>query len=106
MDHALAHSVAEICDVVGRRRIAAAVGVRITSVSNAVAEGRFPARWFDVIERLTAEAGLRCPRHLFTFVGVNGASACPVLPQPAATAAQPQEHPHVPDLQSSGSETI
>ncbi|AZV00378.1 Cro-like protein [Paracoccus phage vB_PthS_Pthi1] len=26
--------------------------------------------------------------------------------QPAAKAAQPQEHPHVPDLQSSGSEAI
>lgn len=68
MDQFHASSVALICDALGRRRIAVAVGVKLTSVSNAVTAGIFPARWFDVIDGLCREASLDCPRTLFAFV--------------------------------------
>ncbi len=61
-------SVSSICDTIGRRRIALALRVTLTSVSNHVTAGLFPARWFDVIEGLCLARGLECPRTLFSFV--------------------------------------
>lgn len=58
-----------IAERIGRRKLAAELGVRTTAVSNAVVAGAFPARWFAVIERLCAEAGDPCPREAFTFLG-------------------------------------
>ncbi|XQZ50238.1 hypothetical protein E2977_14615 [Paracoccus yeei] len=68
MDHTHAPSVGTVCDALGRRRVAHAVGVRLTSVSNAVTAGIFPARWFDVIDGLCRAEGIPCPRSLFAFV--------------------------------------
>lgn len=71
-------TVQSICDALGRRRIADAIGVRLTSVSNAIVDGRFPARWFHVVDRLCAESELPCPHQLFTFVGAASAlEPCP-----------------------------
>lgn len=64
-------TVERICDAIGRRQIADAIGVRLTSVSNAVADGRFPARWYYVLNQLASDAGLQVPHHLFSFVGVD-----------------------------------
>ena len=68
-------TVENICEALGRRTIADAIGVRLTSVSNAIVDGRFPARWFHLVDHLCAERGLPCPRRLFTFVGADEASA-------------------------------
>lgn len=68
-------TVERICETLGRRTVAEAIGVRLTSVSNAIVDGRFPARWFDVVDRLCAQRELPCPRRLFTFVGAEGAFA-------------------------------
>ena len=64
-------SVADICDVLGRRNVALAVGVRATSVSNAVVEGRFPAKWYLVIAEMCRTADIPCPNELFSFVAVE-----------------------------------
>lgn len=64
-------TVAEICAIVGRGKIARAAEVGLSSVSNAVVDNRFPARWFFAVRKLCAEAGIECPEHLFNFVGVE-----------------------------------
>jgi hypothetical protein len=61
-------SVSDICDVIGRGRLATALGVRKTAISNAVVQGRFPAKWFKVISDLSVDHGIECPEALFTFV--------------------------------------
>lgn len=61
-------TTAEICDALGRSTIAAHLKVRVTAVSNAVTDGKFPARWFLVMSKLCEDHGLLCPKELFTFV--------------------------------------
>lgn len=58
----------EICNAIGRSLIAAHLNVRVTAVSNAVTDGRFPARWFLVMTKLCSEHGIPCPKELFNFV--------------------------------------
>jgi len=94
MERIYAHSVSSICDALGRRKIADVIGVRLTSVSNAVSCGQFPARWFDAIEKLCADAGIACPRHLFSFAGVDKTHVGMDAPQPAAPAAPNNEPNH------------
>lgn len=94
MERIYAHSVSSICDALGRKKIADVIGVRLTSVSNAVSCGQFPARWFDAIEKLCADADIACPRHLFSFAGVEKAQVVMDAPQPAAPAASNQEPNH------------
>lgn len=54
-----------LADAIGRRKIAEALGVLPTAVSNAVVRGRFPSSWFLILSRLAADAGLDCPPELF-----------------------------------------
>lgn len=56
-----------ICEAVGRQRISKEVGVGLTAVSNAAVTGKFPASWFDVVERLCIAKGVECPRSSFSF---------------------------------------
>ena len=51
----------------GRNKIADALNVGATAVSNHIVRGAFPASWFDKIEGLCISAGLECPRSLFAF---------------------------------------
>jgi hypothetical protein len=52
------HTALEVADRIGRRQIAAAVGVGTTAVSNAVARDmRFPSSWYLILSRLATEAG-------------------------------------------------
>ncbi|OWJ81382.1 hypothetical protein CDV52_18455 [Haematobacter missouriensis] len=61
-------SAANIADALGRRRMAEALGVRTTAVSNAVVRGLFPASWFLAVEALARAEGVACPCELFNFV--------------------------------------
>ena len=61
-------SAGTIADALGRRRMAAALGVRTTAVSNAVVRGLFPASWFLAVDALARAEGIACPRELFNFV--------------------------------------
>jgi hypothetical protein len=60
-------TVSSICDALGRREIAAAVGVKPAAVSNAVFQERFPAKWFIVVSEMCASAGIDCPSEIFAF---------------------------------------
>lgn len=71
MDNIALITVSDICDRIGRAKIAAAVRVGTTAVSNAAVENRFPARWFIAVKRLCDEAGIACPEQLFSFVPAN-----------------------------------
>jgi hypothetical protein len=55
----------EIAETLGYGQIAAAVGVGLTAVSNAVSRDRFPATWFIVVSKLCRERGMDCPPEAF-----------------------------------------
>ena len=63
------NKVSDMCDQLGRKRIADSIGVRVTAVSNASVDGAFPASWFNVIDALCDEAGIKLSRSLFNFKG-------------------------------------
>lgn len=46
-----------------------------TAISNAVSRNVFPAKWFDVVEKMCASKEIECPRSLFAFVGNRGTAA-------------------------------
>jgi hypothetical protein len=52
-------------DAVGRKKIAEALGVGATAVSNGVVRGKFPSSWFLACQDLAHEAGVDCPPELF-----------------------------------------
>lgn len=62
-------TTAEIADRVGRKKIAEAVGVGLTAVSNAVVRGTFSSSWYYAVLSLCREAGIECPLHLFNMRG-------------------------------------
>lgn len=66
-----------IADEIGRKRIADAVGVGVTAVSNAVVRNRFPASWFVAIEKLATEKGMNCPPELFGMKTLHSPAAGP-----------------------------
>lgn len=55
-------------DAVGRKNIAAAVGVSLTAVSNAVTRERFPSSWFIACFQLALAARVACPPALFGMI--------------------------------------
>jgi len=54
----------------GRKNIAAAIDVKLTAISNAIADGGFPPSWFIACKRLADEAGIECPPCLFKMKGI------------------------------------
>lgn len=60
-------SVAEVVDKIGRQALARALGIGVKAVGMAVLDGRFPAAWFDTVDRLAAAGGFAVPRDLFNF---------------------------------------
>lgn len=65
------NSVSEICDAIGRAKLAALLNVKRSAVSNAAVSGQFPAKWFDVVDVEAERLGIDCPRSLFAFVRPN-----------------------------------
>ena len=55
-------------DAIGRKNIAAAVGVGPTAVSNAVGRECFPSSWFMACSQLAIAKRVPCPPSLFGFV--------------------------------------
>lgn len=56
---------------VGRKKIADALGVGLTAVSNGVVRGAFPATWYEACKVLAADAGVICPPELFQQKPLN-----------------------------------
>ena len=61
------NTVSSICDQIGRKKMAATLGVGLTSISNASVANTFPTPWFKVVEKLCNEKGIECPDDLFNF---------------------------------------
>ncbi|MFI2769780.1 hypothetical protein ACH50P_20115 [Sulfitobacter sp. M22386] len=55
----------EFADAVGRKKMADALDVGLTAVSNAVVRGKFPSSWLEVSRVLAREEGIDCPPQLF-----------------------------------------
>jgi hypothetical protein len=64
---AMTQTVKDIINAIGRKKMASALGVSLPMLSNAVMDGRFPARWLLIMSDLTAEVGIECPLCLFAF---------------------------------------
>ena len=60
-------NTSDIIAAIGAERIQSLCNVGEFSIRAARREGKFPAKWFDVIEGACAERGIQCPRDLFAF---------------------------------------
>ena len=65
---ALMMTAHELANAIGRKKIAQAVGVGPTAVSNAVTRGWFPATWFLAVCDLAEAIGVECPPELFKMI--------------------------------------
>ena len=54
-----------LADAIGRKKIAEALQVGTTAVSNAVVRKTFPPSWYYTLNQLAAQEGLDCPPELF-----------------------------------------
>ena len=61
-----------LATALGRKNIAAALGIQPTAVSNAVVRGGFPPAWFVACKALADKAGVDCPPDLFKMMGLSG----------------------------------
>ncbi len=61
----------QLAEALGRKRIADAVGVGLTAVSNAVVRGRFPSSWYVSCLKIASEKGTACPPELFGMRAAN-----------------------------------
>jgi hypothetical protein len=60
-------TVEKISDEIGRKRLAALIGVGRSAVTNAIKDGVFPASWFVVVSRECEAAKIDCPLSAFNF---------------------------------------
>ncbi|WP_146589936.1 hypothetical protein [Puniceibacterium confluentis] len=60
----------DIVSTVGRKNLRTALAVGDTAITNALARGSFPARWYLVVQSECAKHGMECPSSLFGFVKV------------------------------------
>ena len=61
------NTASDIIEGLGRKELAARLGVGLTAVSNASVSGRFPAAWFAVVSELCEVRGIECPTSAFNF---------------------------------------
>jgi hypothetical protein len=61
----------KLADALGRKEIAAAVGVGLTAVSNAVVRQAFPASWFSACQHLAFQKNVPFPADLFQQRGAG-----------------------------------
>ncbi len=61
----------EICDALGRKPMAEALGVGVTTISNAAVAGVFPAKWYRVVRAMCREVGCECPDDVFNFAPIR-----------------------------------
>ncbi|MCB1351583.1 MAG: hypothetical protein KDK03_02470 [Rhodobacteraceae bacterium] len=74
-------TAADICDAVGRQKIAERIQRGRSAVSNAAVVGRFPASWYLEVKALCDEVGVECPLSAFGFLEVSnetGLDAAPI----------------------------
>ena len=67
-------STSDIINALGPDTIQAICQVGEFSIRAAKREGKFPASWFDAIERACHDRGYPCPRDLFAFKRAQSAA--------------------------------
>jgi hypothetical protein len=82
------HTVIDIVRELTPKALARRLGVRNTAISNAVAQNRFPARWYQIVTAMCSEKGIKVEgeeyRGLFNFIQNDDLDAeCPQLPEVA-----------------------
>lgn len=60
-------TASDFAAALGRKNMAARLGVGLTAIGNAVVSGEFPSSWFLELSKLAEELGASCPVHLFAF---------------------------------------
>jgi len=61
-------TVEQICDQIGRRPLADALGVSKAAITNAISENKLPPRWYRVVSVLCKDQGINCNDELFAFI--------------------------------------
>lgn len=59
----------EFADAIGRKKMADALGLGVTSISNAVVRGKFPPSWTDTSRAIADDMGVDFPENLFGQIG-------------------------------------
>ena len=57
----------EVADALGRKEMAARIGVGLTAISAAVCDGKFRPAWYMTIRQMAAEKGVDVPDDLFRW---------------------------------------
>ena len=83
-------STSTLADAIGRKRMAASLGVGKQAVSNAVVRGSFPPSWFLVVRALAKGQGVDCPPQLFGMKETGAGDPSPERePAPSQAPADP-----------------
>jgi len=64
----------ETISKLGRKRLIDALGVSTAQVSNCIKGGRFPAHWFNVMDKMAEKSGWVVSRDLFSWKHVEDAA--------------------------------
>lgn len=83
----------EIANAIGRKKMAEALGVGLTAVSNAVVAGKFPATWFVQLSNMCREKGIKIDPALFGMKPTVGVIR---VPTSASTQAPRPKKVNVP----------
>lgn len=70
------NTASDIADQLGRKRLARALGVAKSAVSNATAAGVFPSSWYLVVSDLCAASGVDCPMRVFSWREAKTDTTC------------------------------
>lgn len=76
------NTVPQIVDRLGRQEIIDRLGVRTSSVTDAISDGVFPARWYGELKEMADEQGIELPLELFNWRKASGGPR--IMPHPPA----------------------
>ncbi len=60
-------TVRQVIYNLGRAETTAELGVSTAAVTNAIANGKFPAQWFDVMDKRASRLQVKLPREHFSW---------------------------------------
>lgn len=64
----------DVISKLGRKRLIVALGVSTAQISNCINDERFPAHWFDVMDKMASIDGWEMPRRVFSWKRVEDAA--------------------------------
>ena len=60
-------NVKDICEEIGRQRLASLLDVKRSAVTNAINHEVFPSSWYKQVKKACDEKGISCPMSLFSW---------------------------------------